>query len=155
MGTGAPRGWPLHGCGRPATPPMERAPAKAPATAKGSGPPRPPTTASAGIATSVSMAPRPPTPSLRYIRVTCTRSPLEPAAEERGILHKDAGMVQGTWRRECPVRIRKGLETGKAAGVDTLCSSGFAFFSHLSHLIFFLVSQFLPSLFWRPAQMVA
>lgn len=57
VGTGVPRGWPWHGCGRPATPPMEQAPAKARATAKGSGAPPPPTTASAGTATSVSIAP--------------------------------------------------------------------------------------------------
>ena len=115
MGTGAPRGWPLHGCGRPATPPMERAPAKAPATAKGSGPPRPPTTASAGIATSVSMAPRPPTPSLRYIGVTCTRSPLEPAAEERGILQKDCRDGTGNLEAGMPSQDQEGIRNWKSS----------------------------------------
>ena len=109
VGIGVPRGWPWHGCGRPATPPMEQAPAKAPATAKGNGAPPPPTTASAGIATSVSIAPAlahatpgPRAPDLHYVRVlwlVSSRNWLEPTATKGETSYKGAGTLYGMWRQ--------------------------------------------------------
>lgn len=143
VGTGALQHWPWQGCGRPATPPMEQAPAKAPATAKGNGVPPPPTTASAGTATSVSMA-HPQSGSL----VASNRNPLESIAWKRGLSYRDAGTSHGPWRQECTARLREGSETGKAARprADTvcvslpLCSFGFSFLYYLTHLILFPVS---------------
>lgn len=106
--------------------------------------------------------PQGPSPTFRQGRLT--GKPPKPAGAscrgERNFAER-CWDVTGSLEVAVPSRARKGLGTGNAPGADTrcfmplLCSSGFSFLSYLSHLIFFPVSQPNPSLFWRPATVVA
>lgn len=139
VGTGAPQGWPWHGCGHPATPPTARAPAKVPATAKGSGAPLPPTSASAGTATSVSVTSAwLPSPTWAQIRFPGCPTPEAAALRKGGMAYKEAQWCLGF--RGSSVRIKAG--TAARARADAfcvwlpLCFPGFSFVSLLNLLSF-------------------